>query len=99
MFYNRRVKTIIKEVINLRFNMEVHLIIEGTGTLSRGIFTARNKSEIANVAYQFIQNIKRETGYRTTLIHKVIIDGTKDITEEVKEIDNRLIPKMDDIFW
>lgn len=78
--------------------MEVHLIIEGTGTLSRGIFKARNKSEMANVAYQYIQNIKRETGYRTTLIHKVIIDGTKDITDEVKEID-RLIPKMDDIFW
>jgi hypothetical protein len=99
MFYNKEGRIILREVIDLRFNLEVHLIIEGTGMLSRGIFTARNKNEITNVAYQYIQNIKRETGYRTTLIHKVIIDGTKDITEEVKEIDNRHIPKMDDIFW
>jgi hypothetical protein len=86
-------------VIDLRFNLEVQLIIEGTGMMSRGIFTSRNKNEIANVAYQFIQSIKRETGYRTTFIQKVIIDGTQYITMEVKEIDNRLIPKMDDIFW
>lgn len=83
----------------MRFNLEVHLVIEGTGMLARGSFAARNKGEIPKVAYEYIENIKRETGYRTTLIQKVMIDGTQDITEKIIEIENQPIPKMDDIFW
>lgn len=55
--------------------------------------------EIPVVAYQYIQSIKRETGYRTTFIEKVMVNGKEDITAEVKEIENRPIPPIDDIFW
>ncbi|WP_066385475.1 hypothetical protein [Neobacillus mesonae] len=83
----------------MKFTLEVHLNIEDTGIFSGGNFYAKNKSEVPRVAYQFIQGIKQETGYRKTLIEKVIVNGTVDITEEVKEIENRPIPPMDDIFW
>jgi hypothetical protein len=81
------------------FNLEVRLCIEGTGMLSKGRFAARNNSEISFVAYQFIRDIKRETGYRTTLIELVIVNGTEDITEEVKKIESMPIPPFDNIFW
>ena len=83
----------------MEFNLEVHLIIEGTGLAARGRFSARSKKEIPIVAHQYIKSIKRETGYRTTFIEGVMVNGTVDITEEVKEIENRPIPPMDDIFW
>ncbi|WP_160718681.1 hypothetical protein [Bacillus sp. USDA818B3_A] len=83
----------------MEFNLEVHLIIEGTGLASRGRFTARNKHEIPNVAHQYIQSIKLETGYRRTLIEGVIVNGTIDITDEVIKIETQPIPPMDDIFW
>ncbi|MEC1524631.1 hypothetical protein P9D43_21740 [Neobacillus niacini] len=81
------------------FNLEVHLCIEGTGILSKGRIAARKKSEIPLVAYQMIRDIKRDTGYRTTLIQQVIVNGTVDITEEVKIIDCMPIPPLDTIFW
>lgn len=81
------------------FNLEVHLCIEGTGVLSKGRFAARKKSEIPLVSYQVIRDLKRETGYRTTLIEKVIVNGTEDITEEVKKIECMPIPPLDNIFW
>lgn len=81
------------------FNLEVHLRIDGTGMLSKGTFTARNKSEIPLVAYQIVREIKRETGYRTTLIEQVIVNGTENITEEVKNIECAPIPPLDNIFW
>ncbi len=46
-----------------------------------------------------IRDIKRDTGYRTTLIQQVIVNGTVDITEEVKIIDCMPIPPLDTIFW
>ncbi|TWD92251.1 hypothetical protein FB550_12063 [Neobacillus bataviensis] len=83
----------------MQFNLEVHLIIEDVGLSARGKFSARNKKEIPNVAHQYIRSIKRETGYRRTLIEGVMVNGTVDITEAVKEIENQPIPPMDDIFW
>ncbi|MCM3727064.1 hypothetical protein M3226_15385 [Neobacillus cucumis] len=83
----------------MEFNLEVHLNIDETGLLARGRFSARKREEMSNVAHQYIQSIKRETGYRKTLIEKVIVNGTEDITGEVKKIENRPIPPMDDIFW
>jgi hypothetical protein len=88
-----------KEVVDVEFTSKVHLNIEGTGNLLRGSFKARNKSEMPSVANNYIQSIKRETGYRKTIIEQVIVNGTEDITEEVKAIENRPIPPMDDIFW
>ena len=83
----------------MEFNLEVHLIIEGTGLTARGRFSARNKKEIAMVAHKYIRSIKHETGYRHTFIENVIVNGTEEITNEVMEIENKPIPPMDDIFW
>ncbi|MBM7655286.1 hypothetical protein [Neobacillus cucumis] len=83
----------------MEFNLEVHLNIEGTGLAVRGRFSARNKKEFANVAHKYIQSIKHETGYRRTFIEMVMVDGTEDITDEVRKIENKPIPPMDDIFW
>ncbi|CAH0298674.1 hypothetical protein [Peribacillus sp. Bi134] len=46
-----------------------------------------NKTDIPNVTHQYIHSLKRETGYRKTLIEEVIVNGTEDITEEVKAIE------------
>jgi hypothetical protein len=70
------------------FNLEAYLCIDGTGIISKGSFKARNKSEIPLVAYGFIRDIKRETGFRPTLIEKIIVNGTEDITEEVKKMEH-----------
>jgi hypothetical protein len=84
--------------IRVYFNLEVHLCIEGTRKLSKGRFAARNKSEIPLLAYQVVRSIKQETGYRTTLIEQVIVNGTEDITEEVKRIERMRTPPIDNIF-
>ncbi|NHM31283.1 hypothetical protein [Neobacillus terrae] len=83
----------------MNFNLEVQLRIDGTGVAQTGAFNARKAEEIPEVAYQFIQHIKRETGYRETIIEKVIINHDHDITDMVLEIENRPIPKMDDVWW
>jgi hypothetical protein len=67
--------------------------------LSKGRFAARRKGEIPLLAYQVVRSIKRETGYRTTLIEKVIVNGTEDISEEVKKIESMPIPPLDNIYW
>jgi hypothetical protein len=82
----------------MEFNLEVHLIIEGSGLVAKGGFSARNKKEMASVAHKYIRSIMHETGYRRTFIEKVTINGTDDITEEVREIENKPIPPMDNIF-
>jgi hypothetical protein len=83
----------------MKFNLEVQLLIEGTGMLSRGSFFAKNRMDVPYVAYQYIHKLKRMTGYRTTDIQKVMVDGSQDITKEVLEIDSQPIPPMEDIFW
>lgn len=83
----------------MEFNLEVHLFIEGSGLVAKGRFSTRNKKEIANVAHKYIRSIMHETAYRRTFIEKVIVNGTVEITEEVKEIEDKPIPPMDDIFW
>ena len=83
----------------MEFNLEVHLIIEGSGLVAKGRFSVRNKKEMATVAHKYIRSIMHETGYRRTYIEKVIVNGIEEITEEVREIEKRPIPPMDDIFW
>ncbi|MDN3020105.1 hypothetical protein PH210_28595 [Paenibacillus sp. BSR1-1] len=83
----------------MEFLMDVNLIIEGSGVSTGGYFFARKKSEIPKVAYQFIQDKKRESGCRKMVIKKVIVNGSEDITQVVKEIESRPIPQMDDIYW
>lgn len=83
----------------MEFSVEVHLRIDGTGMLSGGTFKARSRRQIAEAAYEYIRRIKYETGYRHTVIEKVIVNGETDITEEVKNIENLPIPGLDDVFW
>jgi hypothetical protein len=69
--------------------INVHLIVNGTRTLKRGNFQVLRLEDIPKVAHDWIRLIRRETGYygNESIIEKVIVDGDKDITFEVKEID------------
>ncbi|MEH7177544.1 hypothetical protein [Neobacillus vireti] len=73
----------------MRFSLEVFLDIEGSKTLNRGQFTAKSANDIPEVAYQFIKKIIRDVGYRTTIIEKVMVNGEDDMTEQIKEMDNK----------
>lgn len=65
---------------------------------SQGSFTVKKEEDIPALAYEWIKDIKKKTGYRKTVIDKVIANNEKDITEEVREINEAPIPHMDD-FW
>jgi D-mannonate dehydratase len=73
----------------LKASINVHLIVNGTPTLKRGVFTVLRSEDIPKVAHEWIRRIRRETGYygNESIIEKVIVDGDKDITFEVKAID------------
>lgn len=73
-------------VIFVQFNLEFHINIGGSGMFSKGHFYARKNTEIPKVAYSYLKNIKRETGYRTMILEKVILNGTEDITKEIKKL-------------
>jgi hypothetical protein len=83
----------------MNFILKVHLNIGGNRGEHRGQFTAKNADDIVQVAYDYIRSIKLETGYRKTIIEKVILNGEHEITDLVQEIENRPIPKMNDVFW
>jgi D-mannonate dehydratase len=69
--------------------INVHLVVNGTRTLKRGGFTVLRSEDIPKVAHNWIRQIRRETGYygNESIIEKVIVDGDKDITFEVKVLD------------
>jgi D-mannonate dehydratase len=73
----------------MKASINVHLIVNGTRTLKRGAFNVLRSEDIPKVAHEWIRRIRRETGYygEDSLIEKVIVDGDKDITFEVKVID------------
>lgn len=52
----------------MRFNLCVHLDVEGQKLASQGSFTARREEDIPGIAHEWIQQKKRETGYRDTRI-------------------------------
>ncbi|EIJ79094.1 hypothetical protein PB1_16094 [Bacillus methanolicus PB1] len=81
----------------MKIKLTVHLDIEGQKLMQSGSFSARREEDIPGIAYEWIQQIKRETGYRDTRIEKVIVDNEKDITEEVRAINKTPIPDID--FW
>lgn len=77
----------------MKINLNIQLNIEGTKSIRGGSFPVNTQEfkdnpdfTVAVIAYQFIQDCKKETGFRDTVIEKVIYDGDKDITEIVKEI-------------
>jgi hypothetical protein len=73
----------------MKASIDVHLVVNGTKTLKRGDFNVLRTEDIPKVAHDWIRRIRRETGYygEDSLIEKVIVDGDKDITYEVKVID------------
>jgi hypothetical protein len=73
----------------LKASIDVHLVVNGTRTLKRGDFNILRVEDIPKVAHDWIRKIRRETGYygNESIIKKVIVDGEKDITFEVKVID------------
>lgn len=87
----------------MKVQIEVHLIIEGTGYLRRGPldvdpveYVQDPETAIIKTAYEFISEIKSRTGYRETVIEKVIYDGKHDITELVRNyrpfVDDSILP-------
>ena len=67
----------------MRIKLEVHHIIDGSRGMQAGSFDVRYKEDIPNLAFQWIKRIKFETGYRKTIIEKVIWNNEHDITQEV----------------
>jgi hypothetical protein len=78
----------------MRVVIDVHLNIQGTRLSKGGEFNLRNNQSIPEFAYEWIKNIKHDTGYRPTVIEKVLSNGD-DITDQVNEIENRPIPDLD----
>jgi hypothetical protein len=70
-------------------SIDVHLVVNGTRTLKRGVWPVKRVEDIPRVAHDWIMRSRRETGYygAESIIEKVIVDGDQDITDKVKEID------------
>ncbi|MEJ9151672.1 MULTISPECIES: hypothetical protein [Bacillus] len=79
----------------MKIKLTVHLDIEGQKLMQSGDFKARRKEDIPGIAYEWIQKLKKETGYRDTRINKVIVNNEKKITEKVREIDEEPILDID----
>jgi hypothetical protein len=77
----------------MRASIDLHLVINGTRTLRRGDFQLQWNENVTTVAHNWIRQIRKETGHHA-VIEKVIVDGDKDITDTVKEIDARPIPDL-----
>jgi hypothetical protein len=81
----------------MQVTIDIYLNINGTRTKKGGVFQARREEDIPKIAHDFIKSTRRETGYygHQSLIEKVILDGNKDITLQVKEIDAAPLPVWD----
>jgi hypothetical protein len=79
----------------MRFSLQVDLVIEGVRNSLGGYFNASQEYEIPAIAYQFIKQIKRNTGYRETCIQNVMVGGIEDITDKVIDIENKPILDLD----
>ncbi|UQD53806.1 hypothetical protein C0971_09885 [Bacillus methanolicus] len=78
----------------MKIKLTVHLDIEGNKLMQSGSFTVRKEEEIPGIAYEWIRQIKRDTGYRNTVIEKVVYNGEQDITEKVQALDKAPIPDI-----
>ncbi|WP_248892086.1 hypothetical protein [Bacillus methanolicus] len=70
-------------------------LLKGNKLMQSGSFTVKKVENIPSIAHEWIRKIKRETGYRPTRIEKVFLNSEKDITEEVRAIDEAPIPDID----
>ncbi|MEW8986495.1 MAG: hypothetical protein AB2401_05745 [Bacillus sp. (in: firmicutes)] len=60
-----------------------------------GDFKVWREEDIPMIAYQWIKKMKMETGFRPTIIEKVIWNNEKDITEQVLKIVQAPLPSDD----
>lgn len=67
----------------MRINLEIHHNIDGNRGMQAGSFNVRYKEDIPQLAFNWIKKIRYETGYRKTIIEKVIWNNEHDITEDV----------------
>jgi hypothetical protein len=79
----------------MNVTIDLHLIIDGIRNGQSGVFRVRRKEDIPVIAHNWIMQIQRETGCRPTVIERVIVDGDKDITDLVREIDEAPISDID----
>lgn len=79
----------------MRITIQVDLNIEGIRSTLGGEFNLRYNESIPQFAYNWIKQIKKDTGYRNTIIEKVTLNGTDDITDKVKAIEEAPIHDLD----
>jgi hypothetical protein len=83
--------------MKMRITIELHMIVNGTRSMKRGVFDINRNEDIAQFAYGWVKHVRMETGYfgNQSIIEKVIVDGDQDITEQVKAIAEAPIPDLD----
>lgn len=79
----------------MRINLTIHLEVDGNRIRKEGSFTVRKEEDIPGFAYEWVKYTKKETGYRKTIIKKVILDNEHDITDHVRQLDDEHIPEDD----
>ncbi|WP_205439666.1 hypothetical protein [Peribacillus alkalitolerans] len=77
----------------MEVHIRLHLNIEGNKQRSEGMFPVNSKDfkedpdmTVGIIAYEWIQKIKHQTGYRETEITQVVYNEEHDITELVRQI-------------
>ncbi|KML06779.1 hypothetical protein [Rossellomorea marisflavi] len=64
--------------------VDLVLSIDGIHMRKGGEFDVRKRSDISLLICRWINQIKMDTGYRDTEIVSVYLDGSEDLTEEVR---------------
>ncbi|RBP01226.1 hypothetical protein [Rossellomorea aquimaris] len=64
------------------FEVEMHYLIDGHRNMSSNRFRCK-RHELPCKISGWIKNIKMETGYRKTVVEKIILNGSEDIAEEI----------------
>lgn len=70
----------------MRISIDLHLMNIHQKSLRCGTFEVKSEGDIPKVAHKWVLQERRATGHHY-IIDKVIVDGNKDVTDKVKEID------------
>lgn len=68
----------------MQVHITIHLDIAGNKVMKRANFNINKEDDVVRVAYEFICQIKKETGFRDTVIEEVILNNKNDITESIR---------------
>jgi hypothetical protein len=69
------------------FEVEMHYLIDGDRNMSSNRFMCR-RHELPCKISGWLKSIKMETGYRKTVVEKIILNGSKDIPGEIMDYKN-----------